>query len=194
MTRSACGAAAVAFGLSVSIACGIPTDPSAEPLAGGVVVPAVDPASPAPSGAVGERPGEPTAETQIFLVKADRITAVARTPSVPGVGSSLEVLLEGPTEVELAGGLRTAIAPGTRLRSARVEGGTALIDLTSSFVEVGGQEQILAVAQFVFTATAVPGVNEVRFALAGQGVEVPRADGTLTPGPLTRADFVSLLA
>ena len=63
----------------------------------------------------------------------------------------------------------------------------------AAFVEVGGQEQILAVAQVVLTATAVPGVERVRFLLEGEAVEVPRADGTLTSDSLQAADYQGLL-
>lgn len=182
--------------LLASAACGIPADRSAEPLAGGVVVPAVDPANPLPSGTPAGEGGAaaPVTQVGVFLVEADRVVEVVRAAAVTGLGPALELLLEGPTEAELAAGIRTAVPPGTALRSARVDAGTALIDLTSTLVEVGGQEQILAVAQFVLTATALDGIERVRVALDGQAVEVPRADGTLTPGPLTAADFASLRA
>jgi spore germination protein GerM len=110
------------------------------------------------------------------------------------VQAALEVLFSGPTEAELAAGLRTAISSQTNVRSIRTEGSTAVIDLTTTFVEVGGEEQILALAQIVLTATATPGITDVRFELEGQAVEVPRADGTLSSGPLRATDYESFRA
>jgi spore germination protein GerM len=102
------------------------------------------------------------------------------------------LLITGPTEAELGAGMRTAISPQTQLHSVAVNGTTAVIDVTSAFVEVAGQEQILALAQVVLTATTVPGITEVRFALEGQPVDVPRADGTLSSGPLSATDYAAL--
>jgi spore germination protein GerM len=72
-------------------------------------------------------------------------------------------------------------------------GDTVTVDLTAALVEVGGQEQILAVAQIVLTATAVPDVARVRLLLEGQAVEIPRADGTLTSDTLRSTDYEALL-
>jgi len=59
-------------------------------------------------------------------------------------------------------------------------------------VAIGGQEQILALAQVVLTATSVAGVADVRFTLEDQPVDIPRGDGTLSSGPLTTRDYASL--
>lgn len=188
--RAAGWTAALVVLAAATAACDIPVDRSAEALAGGVVVPALDPASreapDADPGAGGE------AQATMFLVKQDRLVEVSRTVPAAELRPALGLLLKGPTAIELESGIRTAIAPGTKLRGVARDAGTAVVDLSSAFVELGGQEQILAVAQFVLTATAVPGVTSVRFALDGSTVEVPRADGTLTPAPLTAADFTAL--
>ncbi|MGH9042953.1 MAG: GerMN domain-containing protein [Acidimicrobiia bacterium] len=172
----------------VAGACGI--DPGGpESLPGGVVAPAV---APSPRDAPGTGADAGARPVRIFLVAGSRLIDVPRTTPAPDLVGTLQVLLEGPTAEEISAGTRSAIAPGTRLRSARVEVGTAVIDLSRSFVDVGGEEQILAVAQLVLTATTVPGVERVRLALEGEALEVPRADGTLAPGPLTGADYASL--
>jgi spore germination protein GerM len=106
----------------------------------------------------------------------------------------MRLLLQGPTQEEFATGLRSAISPQTTLHAARVNGDTAVVDLSGAFVEVGGQEQILAVAQIVLTAASVPGVTQVRFLLDGEAVGVPRADGTLTSETLRTADYQPLLS
>jgi len=172
-------------------ACGIPEDSRPTVLPGGVVNPAL---------AAGDR--QPTAAStsdqtetgsQIFLVQAEQLVSVRRATPRRDLTGVLTLLLQGPTQAEFAAGTRTAISPQTVLRSARLGGDSAVVDLSGALVEVGGEEQILAVAQIVLTATAVPGVGQVRLLLEGQAVEVPRADGTLTSETLRAADYAGLL-
>ncbi len=170
-------------------ACGIPRDQDPITTPGGVVLPAVAPTdAPPPVG-----PAVPEADVAVYLVQADHLVKVFRGARGPDLTGALNVVLAGPTEAELAAGIRTAISPQTDLRSAYLEGDTAVVDLSATFVEVGGEEQILAVAQVVLTATAVPRVGRVRFLLEGQGVEIPRADGTLSSESLGPADYQGLL-
>jgi hypothetical protein len=171
-----------------AVACGVSAG-APETLPGGVVTPAVPPSPPeaaAPGPSASLRP------VRIFLVTGSQLIDVPRSTSAPGLEGTLKVLLEGPTAAEIAAGIRSAIAPGTQLRSARLEAGGAVVDLSRTFVDLGGEEQILAVAQLVLTATAVPGVDRVRFALDGAELEVPGADGTLVRGPLTAGDYAPL--
>jgi hypothetical protein len=182
--RGAATKALVAAALLVA-ACGIPTDRHPTAMPGGVVRPALGPTPITPT---------PATRATVFFVQAENLVPVDRSTTRPDVQAALEVLFSGPTETELAAGLRTAISSQTNVRSIRTEGGTAVIDLTSTFVEVGGEEQILALAQIVLTATATPGITDVRFELEGQAVEVPRADGTLSSGPLRATDYESFRA
>ena len=157
----------------VTVGCGIPRDQEPIRTPGGVVLPAVAPSdSLPPAGAA-----VPETDVAVFLVRAEHLVKVVRSARRADLTGVLNVLLAGPTEPELVAGIRTAISPQTDLRSAHLEGDTAVVDLSAAFVEVGGQEQILAVAQVVLTATAVPGVGRVRFLLEGQGVEIPGPTG-----------------
>ena len=183
----------VALVVALLTACGIPQDQEPTTTPGGVVMPAVAPSNAAPpDGPADPSPAEPA--LAVFLVRADQLEEVVRGAPGGDLTRTLGVLLAGPTEAELMSGLRTAISPETELRSARREGDTAVVDLSAAFVEVGGQEQILAVAQVVLTATTVPGVSRVRFLLEGEAVEIPRADGTLSSESLGAADYEGLLA
>lgn len=173
-------------------ACGIPQDKQPTTTPGGVLMPAVAPSAAAPPGGAAG-PSVVEADLAVYLVQAEHLERVVRMAPRHDLTTALQVLLAGPTEAELGAGIRTAISPQTGLRSARLDGDTALVDLSAAFVEVGGQEQILAVAQVVLTATAVPGVRRVRFLLEGQAVEIPRADGTLSSESLGPADYQGLL-
>lgn len=177
-------ALALLLAASVPAGCGIPDDGQPTLLPGGVVEPALAPSEPVQS---------PLAEVPVFLVRAERLVPVVRRAAPGDVTGVLARLLAGPRQEEFAAGIRTAISPETELRSAGLSGDTATVDLTAAFVEVGGEEQILAVAQIVLTASSVPGVAQVRLLLAGQAVEIPRADGTLTSATLRPADYEALL-
>jgi hypothetical protein len=190
--RSSPSGLALVLATMIVAACGIPRDEEPIITPGGVVMPAVAPTEAPPAvGPAG--PSVPKADIAVFLVQAEHLVRVVRRASRPDLAEALDELLAGPMEAELAAGIRTAISPQTELRSARLDGDTAVVDLSAAFVEVGGQEQILAVAQVVLTATAVPGVDRVRFLLEGQAVEIPRADGTLSSESLGAADYERLL-
>jgi spore germination protein GerM len=89
--------------------------------------------------------------------------------------------------------LRTAVGDPPIVDGVALEAGTARVDLASTVTELGGQEQLLAVAQLVCTLTSRPGVGRVSFSLAGTPVEVPRGDGSLTDEPVSRDDYTPLL-
>lgn len=171
--------------------CGIPRDSTPTVLPGGVVNPALAAGDGrAPTAIGGDRTA---ADARIFLVEAEQLVSVRRASPRRDLAGVLTLLLQGPTEAEFGAGTRTAISPQTTLRSARLEGDIAVVDLSGALVEVGGEEQILAVGQVVLTAAAVPGVGRVRFLLEGQAVEVPRADGTLTSETLRATDYAALV-
>jgi spore germination protein GerM len=173
-------------------ACGVPHDAQPTVLPGGVVTPVL-------AAGNGEREapqpaGVPRHQAAVYLVEAEHLVRVFRTAEPTDLNAVMSLLLRGATGEEFAAGLRSAVSPQTVLLSARIDGDTAVVDLSGAFVEVGGQEQIFAVAQIVLTAAAVPGVAQVRFLLDGQAVEIPRADGTLTSETLRTADYQRLLS
>jgi spore germination protein GerM len=137
----------------------------------------------------------PTALATIYLVvkegDRDRLQAVDRLVPTPStVEKVVRKLLGGPSDTEARRGLRTAIPASTTILSAPVASSIATIDLAGA-VPGGNEEQIIAIAQMVFTATSLPGVVGVRFTLEGRPIEVPAGDGSLTQAPLGRANFAS---
>jgi spore germination protein GerM len=171
--------------------CGVPTDkaPQALPRAD---VP-FDLLAPAATSATSTSLVAVTTEVPVYLVGPDRLVVVRRLVESPSsLFRALESLLAGPIADESAAGVRSAISNQTRLLSVRVQSGVATIDLSGDFAAIGGRDQILAVAQLVYTATAAPGVLGVRLSLDGKPVEVPRGDGTLTQEPLNPGDYSGL--
>jgi hypothetical protein len=126
-----------------------------------------------------------TVELVVYLVRADRLAPVARR------AAELE---SGPTAAESEAGLRSALVPGTSLSVVRQIGDLIVVDLGRELTEAEPDEQVLAVAQVVWTVTSRTGVTRVSFTLQGRPIDAPGADGKLRSVPLSRADFASLRA
>jgi spore germination protein GerM len=92
-----------------------------------------------------------------------------------------------------AGSLRSAVSDPPLVREARLAAGVARVDLVPAITALGGDEQLLAVAQLVCTLTGRPGVGPVSFTLKGAPVDVPTGDGSLTSGPVSRDDYADLI-
>jgi spore germination protein GerM len=118
------------------------------------------------------------------IVPAIRITDTAPDPT-----TVLEALAKGPSTEEAEVRMRTALPKLALGRVGKVVNHTVTVDLMAPFTQVIGTEQAIALAQIVLTLTLLRGVNKVRFTLDGEPVSVPRGNGTLTRGPVTRADY-----
>lgn len=137
---------------------------------------------------------EPSPEVaQIFLEGPHGLRAVRRT--IRGaftVGNVLDQLAAGPTPQEASLQLTSPVSSAAPFSVGPVKNGTVDVDVAASFANLGGQSQIVAAAQLVFTATGVPGVQSIMISVGGQPTQVPTADGSLSQGPLDRADYASL--
>jgi hypothetical protein len=177
---------------AAAAACGVPPDEAPRTLATEEV----------PYGLLEEAPVGVPATTQppvakvnvvVYFLAGDHLKPAPRTVPEPATPSrAVSALLGGPNESEAASGLRTAINPATEATVTRPSPDLVVVDLSSAFAAVPAQEQRLALAQIVYTATGVPGVTGVRFTLGGAPVEVPLPDGTLTSSPVGRAAFANL--
>jgi spore germination protein GerM len=74
----------------------------------------------------------------------------------------------------------------------KVAGGMATVRLDRSLVAADVREQILALAQLVYTLTELPGISAVQFSFDDQPAEVPTAEGSLKTGAVTRADYAAV--
>lgn len=167
------------------VACGIPIESEPEPF--DVVMPPADDNQ-------SSRPGD-LAPVAMYLVGDDLVVQVTRDlPSPPSLTVVFESLLGGVTQAERSANLRTAIPPGTETLSVTEDGSVLRIDLNRVFAAVGGEEEILAVAQIVLTATSIEGVDLVAFQLDGVPTDVPVASGALSVDPVGAADYSALVA
>lgn len=147
-------------------------------------------------------PNERSTQQTVYLVRSQGTTdgLVAVTVAIPSPNNGgdlpravLERLISNPATPETAD-LSSAIPPGVRIRSAVVDDDVLDLDL-ANLGTIESTRQRLAVAQFVYTATAIPGIRGVRFAIDGEPSAVPLDDRTADPGAvITRSDFPKLAA
>ena len=134
-------------------------------------------------------------DARVFFVRGTRPVPVTRRAAGSGLDDVLDALLAGPTDAEVAGGLRTTLPADASVPVVGVTAdGVATLEIGALLDGVTGQEQILAFAQLVLTATDAGQVASVIFERAGHHVEAPTVDGTLVSRPLTSGDYASLLA
>ncbi len=145
-------------------------------------------------GGIEEATGPALEAVSMYLVRDDRLVHITRDlPSPATLESILTSLVSGETDPEDRAGLRSSIPAGTRLRGISLEGTVAQVDLSSDFAAVGGEQELLAVAQVVLTATRVEGVESVVFALDGVRTDVPVSSGALEGDPVSELDYASLV-
>lgn len=187
--RARAGAAAsIALLVAVGLAsCGVETDESARTIDKDDVPFGLLEAAPETTTTV----AAPSTTASVFLVSEDRVASVTRNVSATGVSGVLAALERGATDAEAAQGLRSAV-PSAGIERAEVLGATAEVELGSSFTTLDPAEQLLAIAQIVYTATALPDIDSVRFQLQGRAVEVPTDGANLAARPVTRSDYQSV--
>jgi spore germination protein GerM len=186
--RGALAGGVIVLALVVT-ACGVPTHDSAREVN----------AKDVPFQLLDERAGPPAsdangaAEKVIYFARDRRLVATTRKlPPGASLSRILESLGRGPNRNEVDAGLRSALPDESRFPDVSVSRGTATVDLGKRFTALSGEDQVIALAQLVYTITAQPGIGTVRFTLDGQPTEVPRASGELTSEPVSRDDYVGV--
>jgi spore germination protein GerM len=134
-----------------------------------------------------------TEAVTVYLVGEERLVAVGRRLRRPvDLAELLAAVTSGPTEQEAAEGMRSALPAEESVLGVTLGGGVATVELSSRFSSVPVDDQLLALAQIVYTVTTRPGVGRVSFTLEGAPVEVPRGDGSLTSDSVARDDYAAL--
>ncbi|WP_104523429.1 GerMN domain-containing protein [Blastococcus atacamensis] len=179
--REALLGALLALSAAVTGGCGVPAQdrPETVPTAAG---PAFEPST----GTSSSGPG-----LTVYFVRGAELAPTERRTPAPTAGVALDLLLEGPTRIEAADGVRTALAPEVVGAEEDSPDGTATVSLARGFTGLTGGNQLLAVAQVVWTLTELPSVTDVRFTVEGSPIEVP-TDSGLTARPVDREDYASV--
>jgi hypothetical protein len=159
--------------------CGVGAQHQASPL----------PVSQVPFGLLSPAPGNPPAQGApaaeaviLYLLKGGHLVAVARElPAPAALNARLAALAAGPTANEAADGLASAVSAPGSAPTGTVSDDHVTVNLASGFAELHTAAQVYALAQLVYTATAIPGVDTVGFRIDNKPVAVPRR----SPGPTT---------
>ena len=163
--------------------CGVPLDDGPRPARPAVTADA-EPGAAATPGSATER---------VCLVRDGMLTPVPRRVRTPlSADAHLRLLLDGPTRAERNRGYSSALTAATLVTGATQDGG--LVTVETGARELGRTDDVLAFGQVVCTLSSRLPVGAVVFVHDGSRLRVPRADGSLSAGPLTIADYAGLLA
>ncbi len=141
---------------------------------------------------------EQDAETGSSASGADRIFLVApgdedKLSSVPRNATSrqnlIEVLLLGPNAEELEAQWVSNIPSATEVLSTRSQGNVFTIDLSRDLIGLTGGPLAQAVAQIVYTASELDGVEAVQITVEGESLPFPKGNGDSTTGQLRVYDY-----
>lgn len=177
--------ALVALALLLLTACGVPIDDGPEL----IEVDSVEQPGLVPAVA------DDLASVSLFLIREGQLVPITRDLAAPvSVEAVVSSLLSDLTDPELRSGLRSSIPPGTTLIGVEVVGGIAELDLGRQFASVGGEEEVLAVAQIVLTLTSLVEVEAVTFLLDGVLTGVPTSSGAISDDPVTAGEYLDLVA
>ncbi len=142
--------------------------------------------------------GAATGTARIYLLapegtgQSQALQSVARdvAENAPEV---LGELFAGPNAQETVSQYRTALPAGLQLISATRRGGVLRVDVSEELGELSGQALVAAVAQIVFTASEIDGVQSVKILIAGVDQQLPAGNGELQSLPLTIYDYPGLV-
>jgi len=101
----------------------------------------------------------------------------------------IKILLLGPNEDEIEAQFSSFIPPSTELLSARSKGQILILDLTGEIAELTGQSLSQALAQIVYTATEIEGIESIEINVDGQDVAWPKPNGDTTTDALRIYDY-----
>ncbi|MDG4831727.1 GerMN domain-containing protein [Solwaraspora sp. WMMD1047] len=169
-------------------ACGVP--PEDEPRA--VDLPRRSLTSASPSAGDQGRPGQVT-EVHCLVRDGRLVRAVRRIESIRSPQHQVEALIAGPTNAERETGLTSALAGLSLAVQVSSDTLVAQVEITEADEGNARIDEMIAYAQIVCTLTARSDVDSVVFTRGDERLDVPRADGSLSRGPLYGSDYSSLL-
>lgn len=186
--RLALGALA---GLAVTAACGVPQDPAPRILDAGdlpeeLAVPSTTTTS--------TQPQEPRQTLYLYFSDGEVLgQPVQRELATPaGPIAALEALVAGPTEQEATDGLASVIPAETVILGSDLTNGVLSVNLAEGALEqIEGELQRLAIAQLVYTATELPGIDWLWILIEGEPRALPTDEGDVE-APVGRVHYASL--
>jgi len=143
------------------------------------------------------QPTRPRAAT-LYFIRIDDDGVISRQDvrrMIPAsdtpLSDALGAVIAGPDESELRQHLVSLIPSGTKLLGVRVQGTTAIVDLSEPFMynHYGIEGYAGQLKQIVYTATSFPTVHDVQILIDGQRHDYLGGEGVYIGGPLSRNSF-----
>lgn len=105
----------------------------------------------------------------------------------------VETLLRGPNDDEIEAEFTTAIPSTTELNEATIQGQNLTVDLSPDIIELDTQSLVRAIAQIVYTATELDGIETVQIEIDNERLPAPTPGGDTTASPLRIYDYPGLI-
>lgn len=107
------------------------------------------------------------------------------------LSQALNELVKGPTDAEYNAGYMTGLPEGCKVLAIKIKGGTAEIIFNQKLENFrgGAGEVETMLAQIVYTAADIPGVNKVLIKIKGRNEVVLGGEGFVIDRPLSRSDL-----
>lgn len=138
-------------------------------------------------------PKNETNGVAVYFFRGDKMITVSRPLNADEapLNIALGSLLAGPSQAEKAEGLTTQLPPGTKLLGLSVKDKTAIINLSRDLETYGGGTARLKgmIAQIVYTATEIPGIEKAWLWEEGNKELVLGGEGLVIDKPLKRTDI-----
>lgn len=130
----------------------------------------------------------------VYVIDASgHLTASSRIiPTPASLETVLRELVLGPTAIESAAGLTSALPRGLIILQATIKRGVAQVSLTTSLATLGRSDEMLAIAQLTYTAHAVGATSGLQILIAGVTQPLPIPGGA-NEGQVTVDNYRSLL-
>lgn len=143
---------------------------------------------------VGPTGSDASGANRIFLVAPGEERLLRSVPREAATREELiKILLAGPNDDELAAQYSSYIPPNTELLSARTQGQVLTINLSGGITELSGTNLAQAVAQIVYTASELDGVEAVQLRADDEELAWPKLTGETTADPLRIYDYPNLV-
>lgn len=127
---------------------------------------------------------------RIYLVAPGEERLLRSVPRAATLRADLiKILLLGPNDDEIADQYSSFIPPTTELLSARSNGQILILDFTPEISQLTGQSLSQAIAQIVYTATEIDGIEAVQLRVNGEEVAWPKPNGDTTTEALQIYDY-----
>lgn len=131
----------------------------------------------------------------IYLIRGDEVVSRPRLSVSPVTPQTvIDALASGLTEYELANDLRSSLSISPLVfENSRLAGDLAEISVSSTFLDLAGNEQKMLLAQVVLSLFTNLDINAVRVLDGENPLPVPGATGEVIERPLRASDYSALI-